>query len=331
MNKPLLKVENFCKYFPVKNKNMFSRKKFYVKANDGLDLTIFKGETLGMVGESGCGKSTFGRTVLKLYPPTSGKIFYDGVDITDYSNQEMIPLRQKAQIIFQDPYSSLNPRMTVGQIISEALVEHGLYKKGSQELEDHVIETMQKCGLDAYMIHRFPHQFSGGQRQRIGIARALALKPEFVVCDEAVSALDVSIQSQIINLLIDLKEKEGLTYLFISHDLSVVKHISDRIVVMYLGSEVELASSEKIYERPLHPYTKALLSAVPTTDVNRKSTEIILEGDIPSNVNPPSGCKFHNRCPLCKDKCKVEEPEFREVEPEHFVACHYYEETENMG
>lgn len=255
----------------------------------------------------------------------------ESVNLSKLDDEELRQIRRKLQIIFQDPYSSLDSRMSVGQIIGEAVVEHGMYEKNSPELEEYVKDVMKKCGLDSYMIHRFPHQFSGGQRQRIGIARALALKPEFVIADEAVSALDVSIQSQIINLLMDLKKTEDLTYLFISHDLSVIKHISDRIGVMYLGDLVELGPAEDIYAEPLHPYTKALLSAIPTTDQRDKKKQIILEGDIPSNIFPPSGCKFHNRCPIAKENCKVDIPAFREVKPKHFVACHYYEETKTMG
>lgn len=301
----------------------------YVKANDGINLTIFDGETVGLVGESGCGKSTFGRSILKLYTPTAGKVFFDGVDITDYSETEMRPLRTEMQIIFQDPYSSLNPRQTVGQIIGEALLEHGIYKKSNPEFEEYVKEIMKTCGLDDYMIYRYPHEFSGGQRQRIGIARALALKPKFIVCDEAVSALDVSIQSQVINLLKSLQKEFGMAYLFISHDLSVVKHISDRVGVMYLGDMVEFADKQKLYEKPLHPYTKALLSAIPETDLERARSKkrILLEGDIPSNIIVPTGCKFHTRCPIKKDICKLEVPEFKEVEKGHSVACHFYDES----
>ncbi len=249
------------------------------------------------------------------------------INLEKFKKEEMRRLRQKLQIIFQDPYSSLDPRMTVGQAISEAVVEHKLFKKKSPELEEYIVETMAKCGLDHYMIHRYPHQFSGGQRQRIVIARALALQPEFVVCDESVSALDVSIQSQILNLLADLKDKNDLTYLFISHDLSVIKHISDRIAVMYLGDIVELCDAEVLFESPLHPYSKALISAIPTT-TQKKRDRIILEGDIPSNIFPPSGCKFRTRCPIAREKCAIDVPEFREVEPGHFVACHFYEETQ---
>jgi len=511
---PLIQVKELKKYFPLKKNTFLDRKQIYVRAVEDVNITLFEGETFGLVGESGCGKSTLGRIILQLYEPTSGSVAYYGsifktmtldyivkeikmlseyqekakksyyqgtmideqaancqkemdsiltacsglekgckeekigqknyerlskrlarlqtkalakkkqssrylrqgsrmigslilssklneivelllkavgkvkhnrdiilalgdsypeyftedlVDLFDkiksYRDKDYLPiiapalsenfqasldyyresgimlqlldkeemrqLRRKLQIIFQDPYSSLDTRMTVGQIIGEAVVEHGLYKKGSKELEDYVIETMAKCGLDHYMLHRFPHQFSGGQRQRIGIARALALKPEFVVCDEAVSALDVSIQSQIINLLMELKAQEKLTYLFISHDLSVIKHISDRIGVMYLGVMVELGQSEEIYDNPLHPYTKALMSAIPTTD-EIQPERILLKGEIPSNIFPPSGCKFRTRCPLARERCAKEVPVYREIKPGHFVACHFYEETKDM-
>ncbi len=299
--------------------------KLYVMANDGIDLLIHEGETVGLVGESGCGKSTLGRTLLKLYEPTAGQIIFDGEDITDYSSSKMIDLRQEMQIIFQDPYSSLNPRMTVGTIIGEALLEHGIFKSRGEEFEEYVKKVMKTCGLDDYMIYRYPHEFSGGQRQRIGIARALALNPKFIVCDEAVSALDVSIQSQVINLLKDLQKEYGIAYLFITHDLSVVKHISDRIGVMYLGSMVELADKHELYDNPQHPYTKALLSAVPETDLekSRNKKRIVLEGDIPSNIVVPTGCKFHTRCPIAKSICKKQVPEFKEVKDGHFVACHF--------
>ncbi len=299
--------------------------KLYVRANDGIDIKIYEGETVGLVGESGCGKSTFGRTILKLYEPTAGQIIFDGEDITNYSVSEMVKLRQEMQIIFQDPYSSLNARMPVGTIIGEALLEHGIYQKNDPAFEDYVKEIMRTCGLADYMIYRYPHEFSGGQRQRIGIARALALKPKFIVCDEAVSALDVSIQSQVINLLKDLQIEYGLAYLFISHDLSVVKHISDRIGVMYLGDMVEFSNKKDLYADPQHPYTQALLSAVPETDLEkaRNKKRIVLEGDIPSNIVVPTGCKFHTRCPIAKGICKREVPEFKEVAPDHFVACHF--------
>ena len=321
--KIILETKNLKQYFPTGKKKNGER--LFVKANDGIDMVLYEGETIGIVGESGCGKSTFGRSLLKLYDPTAGRIIYNGTDITDLTTKEMIPLRREMQIIFQDPYSSLNPRMTVGNIIGEALVEHKIYKSGSKELEEYVKKIMKTCGLDDYMIYRFPHEFSGGQRQRIGIARSLALKPKFIVCDEAVSALDVSIQSQVINLLNDLKKEFGMSYLFISHDLSVVKHISDRIGVMYLGNMVELAPKKSLYATPQHPYTKALLSSIPETDLeiikNRK--RIVLEGDIPSNVTPPSGCKFHTRCPIAKSICKEQVPKWEEVSKGHFVACHY--------
>lgn len=324
MNKKvLLETKDLKLHFPTGKK--MNGEPLTVKAVDGVSIKIYEGETLGLVGESGCGKSTIGRTILKLYKPTEGRVVFDGKDITDYSTKEMLPLRREMQIIFQDPYSSLNPRMTVGQIIGEALAEHGIYKAGSQELEDHVKKVMATCGVDEYMIHRYPHQFSGGQRQRIGIARALALNPKFIVCDEAVSALDVSIQSQVINLLSDLQKEYGMAYLFISHDLSVVKHISDRIGVMYLGNLAELAPKKKLYENPQHPYTKALLSAIPVTDleVNRKKQRILLEGDIPSNVIPPTGCKFNTRCPIAKEICSKKTPEWEAVGEDHFVACHF--------
>ena len=296
-----------------------------VIANDGIDLVIHERETVGLVGESGCGKSTLGRTILKLYKPTAGEIFFEGENITNYTVTQMMPLRKKMQIIFQDPYSSLNPKMTVGQIIGEALLEHGMFKKKDPAYEKYVKEIMNTCGLADYMIYRYPHEFSGGQRQRIGIARALALKPKFIVCDEAVSALDVSIQSQIINLLNDLQKEFNLSYLFISHDLSVVKHISDRIGVMYLGNMVEFTDKREMYANPLHPYTKVLLSAIPETDLQKMRTKrrILLEGDIPSNIITPTGCKFHTRCPIAKDICKREIPQFKEEKPGHFVACHF--------
>ena len=321
MNDYILEVNNLKKYFPLK-KSWLDKEAKFVKANDGVSFKLKRGETLGIVGESGCGKSTLGRTILKLYEPTAGQIVFNGNDITDYNNRQMNPLRKEMQIIFQDPYSSLNPRMTVGQLVGEAVLKHGMYKRKNAEFKRYVNGILEICGLASYHINRFPHQFSGGQRQRIGIARALALKPSFVVCDEAVSALDVSIQSQIINLFMDLQEVMKLSYLFISHDLSVVKHISDKIGVMYLGDIVEYAPKKSLYKTPLHPYTQALLSAIPTTKRDKKKKLQVLEGDIPSNVEPPSGCKFHTRCPLVCKECKVKIPAWREIHPEHFVACH---------
>lgn len=483
--KVLLRISNLKQYFPI-GKKQLGRPQSYVKANDGLSLDIYEGETFGLVGESGCGKSTFGRTLLQLYKQTGGRSVYygrtvedfdlsyvedifknlsdkkkkceelrarvkktqadyekmpegiakkaegqrlnelkseeensllditaliggiytadnldeigkvylseyqamkqirrikarieelekkentgdkitsleeqivplekkvqeergkieafrdkckgnegfalyegqrdNGINLANLTDAEMRYLRRDLQLIFQDPYSSLNPRMTVGQIIGEGLQAHKLFKKGDASMQDYIMETMEKCGLAGYFIHRYPHQFSGGQRQRIGIARSLAVKPKFVVCDEAVSALDVSIQSQIINLLLDLKEQNNLTYLFISHDLSVIKYISDRIGVMYLGNMVELCETQELFDHPYHPYTEALLSAIPTTDVDIQKEAIILEGDIPSPINPPKGCKFHTRCRYCTEICEQVTPEFEEVAPGHFVACHH--------
>lgn len=327
--KLLFKLEGFTKYFPLK-KSMFQKEGLNVRANENIDLEIYEGETLGLVGESGCGKSTLGRTLLQLYPLTKGKILYygdeehpEGIDLATLNVDQMRKYRKDLQIIFQDPYSSLNPRMTVGQIITEGLKANGMLSKDPQENQDYVLKIMEMCGLAPYFVHRYPHQFSGGQRQRIGIARAVALNPKFIVADEPVSALDVSIQSQIINLLLELKREQNLTYLFISHDLSVIKYISDRIGVMYLGNMVELASTESLFEHRMHPYTEALLSAIPTTDI-RESVEIkILEGDMPSPINPPSGCKFHTRCPYAQERCVTEVPILRELRPNHVVACHF--------
>ncbi len=322
----LLEVRDLKQYFPVK-KTKLREKQRYVRANDGITIDIYEGETLGLVGESGCGKSTFGRTLLQLYPQTHGEVLYhkDGktIDLKAQSKEEIRVLRKDLQLIFQDPYSSLNPRMTVGQIIGEGLTAHGSYKRGDPAMRDDSFKVMEDFGLATYMFGRYPHQFSGGQRQRIGIARSLALKPRFVVCDEAVSALDVSIQSQILNLLSDLKEKQKLTYLFITHDLSVVKYISDRIGVMYLGNMVELAPTEELFNNTMHPYTEALLSAIPVVDEEDKRERILLEGDIPSPVSPPTGCKFHTRCRYCQQKCKEEVPEWIDVGNNHYVACHF--------
>ncbi len=320
MGQALLEVKDLKKYFPVTG-GFFKKTVGYVKATDGVSFTINEGETLSLVGESGCGKSTTGRAILRLHEPTSGEVSFGGKDIIKASKEEMKELRKEMQIVFQDPYSSLNPRMTVGQILSEPIVHHGLMKKG-KGLENRVIELLEKCGLAGYHINRYPHQFSGGQRQRIGIARALTLNPSFIVADEPVSALDVSIQSQVLNLMMDLQEDLGLSYLFISHDLSVVKHISDRVGVMYLGSLVELTSKKKLFDNPKHPYTQALLSAIPVPNPKTRKKQIILKGDIPSNVNPPSGCKFHTRCPYAESVCKEQVPALREVGDEHFVACH---------
>ncbi|WP_040212435.1 ABC transporter ATP-binding protein [Clostridium polynesiense] len=315
----ILKVENLKKYFPIKA-GVFSRVVGNVKAVDDVSFELKKGETLGLVGESGCGKSTTGRAILRLFDKTAGNVYFEGQDIFELKREELRKMRPRMQMIFQDPYSSLNPRMSVGEIIGESLLDHNLCKK--DEVTDRVLETMERCGLAPYHIRRFPHEFSGGQRQRIGIARALVLKPSFIVADEPVSALDVSIQSQIINLMSELQEEMGFSYLFISHDLSVVKHLSHRVGVMYLGSLVELAPKNELYDNPLHPYTKALLSAVPIPDPTLKRERIILSGDIPSPANPPKGCKFHTRCPYAMDVCKKEVPLYKNVGNEHYVACH---------
>ncbi|MFR5265559.1 ABC transporter ATP-binding protein [Clostridium sp.] len=315
----IIKSENLKKYFPIKG-SAFSKEKRYVKAVDGITLEVYKGETLGLVGESGCGKSTTGRALIRLFEKTDGNVIFDGQDLYGLSRKELRKIRPRMQMIFQDPYSSLNPRLTVGELIGEALLSHKLCSK--DEVKDRVEYTVQRCGLAPYHIKRYPHEFSGGQRQRIGIARALILNPSFIVADEPVSALDVSIQAQIINLMMDLQEENKFSYLFISHDLSVVKHICHRIGVMYLGNLVELAEKNELYNNPLHPYTKALMSAVPIPDPTIKRERIILTGDIPSPANPPKGCKFHTRCPMATERCKAEEPEYKEVLTNHFVACH---------
>lgn len=322
-NEVILEVKDLCKYFPV-NKGLFKGKS-YVKAVDRVSFTINKGETLGLVGESGCGKTTTGRTILKLYNPTSGKIIFKGKDITDYSIKEMVPLRKELQMIFQDPYASLNPRMTVGDIIGEAIDVHNLYK--GEERTERIRSLLSKVGLASDHINRYPHEFSGGQRQRIGIARALAVQPSLIVCDEPISALDVSIQAQVINMLEELQEELGLTYLFIAHDLSMVKHISTHIGVMYLGRMVEKGESNTVYSEGLHPYTQALLSAVPIPDpdIAKNNNRIILEGDIPSPIDPPPGCRFQGRCRYAKPICSEIDPELKEVKPGHFVACHLYD------
>jgi oligopeptide transport system ATP-binding protein len=321
----LVEVRNIKMYFPVTSGIIFQRKVADVKAVDDVTFDIRRGETLGLVGESGCGKTTLGRVILLLYKPTAGAIGFKGQDLAKMSGNNLRKMRRHMQMIFQDPYASLNPRMTVGSIIAEPLIIHGL-AKNRKDRHDKVQQLMQVVGLNPYYANRYPHEFSGGQRQRIGIARALAVQPDFIVCDEAVSALDVSIQAQIINLLEDLQEQFGLTYLFIAHDLSVVRHISDRVAVMYLGKMMELADRVELYENPLHPYTKALLSAVPIPDpaVEQRRERIILTGDVPSPLHPPSGCVFHTRCPIAIDDCKRIVPEWRnvgEAGKEHWVAC----------
>ena len=318
----LLEVKNLKMYFPVTSGIIFQKKIAEVKAVDDVSFSIKKGETLGLVGESGCGKTTTGRCILQLNKPTSGEVIFEGARLSDLSTQEMRAMRRKMQVIFQDPYSSLNPRMTAGNTSGEPLIVHKLTaSKG--EYRDRVTELLEIVGLNPFMAGRYPHEFSGGQRQRIGIARALAVNPDFIVCDEPVSALDVSIQAQVINLLEELQEQFDLTYLFIAHDLSVVRHISERVAVMYLGHIVEVADRLELYENPLHPYTKALLSAVPIPDPVIEATRerIILTGDVPSPMNPPEGCVFHTRCPVAVDDCRLGMPELREVSSNHWVAC----------
>ena len=319
----ILMVKDLKKYFPIKG-GMMSRVIGQVKAVDGVTFNLKRGTTMGLVGESGCGKTTTGRTILRLYgDKTEGQVLFNGKEVYDMNKAEMRDLRTHMQIIFQDPFSSLSPRMPVGEIIGEAVREHNLVPKA--EFDDYIDKVMDDCGLQPFHKDRYPHEFSGGQRQRICIARALALNPEFVVCDEPVSALDVSIQAQIINLLKDLQKKRDLTYLFISHDLSVVEHISDTVGVMYLGNLVEYGKTEDIFRNPLHPYTKALFSAIPIPDPKAKMNRIVLEGSIPSPANPPEGCKFHTRCQYCKEQCKHEVPKQKEIEPGHFVVCHLFD------
>ena len=319
----ILMVRDLKKYFPIKG-GLLNRVVGQVKAVDGVTFNLKRGTTMGLVGESGCGKTTTGRTILRLYDSkTAGDVLFNGREVYDLNKKELRDIRTEMQIIFQDPFSSLSPRLPVGEIIGEAAREHGLVSRG--EFNDYVDKVMDDCGLQPFHKDRYPHEFSGGQRQRICIARALALDPEFVVCDEPVSALDVSIQAQIINLLNELQEKRQLTYLFISHDLSVVEHISDSVGVMYLGNLVEYGEKKDIFKNPLHPYTKALFSAIPVPDPNAKMNRIVLEGTIPSPANPPSGCKFHTRCKYCTEKCKNEVPVQKEVEPGHFVVCHLFE------
>ena len=319
----ILMVNALKKYFPIKD-GLIAHTVGYVKAVDGVTFNLKRGTTMGLVGESGCGKTTTGRTILRLAgEKTGGQVLFNGQEVYDLTPKEMRAMRPKMQIIFQDPFSSLSPRLPVGEIIGEAVREHKLVP--ANEFDDYIDNIMDKCGLQPFHKDRYPHEFSGGQRQRICIARALALNPEFIVCDEPVSALDVSIQAQIINLLRDLQEQFKLTYLFISHDLSVVEHISDSVGVMYLGDLVEYGSTEDIFSNPLHPYTEALFSAIPVPDPNAKMNRIVLEGSIPSPANPPSGCKFHTRCARCTERCKHEVPKQVEVEPGHFVVCHLYD------
>lgn len=317
MSEKLLEVQHLQQYFPVKG-NMFH--KSYVQAVDDVSFYINKGETFGLVGESGCGKTTTGRTILRLYEPTGGKIIYDGVDVT---HVDFAPYRKKMQIVFQDPYASLDSRMTVGDIVGEPIDIHGL-AANNKERNDRILTLLERVGLNSEHANRYPHEFSGGQRQRIGIARALAVNPEFIVCDEPISALDVSIQAQVVNMFEDLQQELGLTYLFIAHDLAIVRHISNRIGVMYLGKIVELTDSETLYDHPIHPYTKSLLSAIPIPDpkASRAKKRIMLEGDVPSPLNPPSGCRFRTRCPYATERCAAEVPEFKEYETGHFAACH---------
>jgi oligopeptide transport system ATP-binding protein len=324
----LVRVENLKKYFPIR-RGVLRRTVGYIKAVDGISFDIYKGETLGLVGESGCGKSTAGRTILQLYDPTDGEVFLDGNDLTKLSSRDLRRARRHMQMIFQDPYASLNPRMTVGNIISEPLRIHGIGSSASRK--ERTEELLKLVGLNPYFITRYPHEFSGGQRQRIGVARSLATNPAFIIADEPISALDVSIQAQVVNLLDDLKEDLGLTYLFIAHDLSMVRYISDRVAVMYLGRIVELGERDEVYDHPLHPYTQALISAIPVPDPETEENRhrIILEGDVPSPANPPEGCNFHPRCAYATDICKEVDPENRDLGTEaspHWVACHHAEQ-----
>ena len=322
---PILQVKNLKKYFSV-GKGFFKKEDKFLTAVDDVSFDIRKGETFGLVGESGCGKTTTGRTILRLYETTAGQVIFDGTDITRLSQREMVPLRKRMQIIFQDPYASLNPRMTVTDIIGEGIdtyrLAHGV------ERQERIYGLLERVGLKSEHASRYPHEFSGGQRQRIGVARALAVEPDLIVCDEPISALDVSIQAQVVNMLEDLQNDMGLTYLFIAHDLSMVKHISDRIGVMYLGKLVEVCGSKDLYERPLHPYTQALLSSIPIPDpiATKKSQRIILEGQVSSPINPPEGCRFASRCRYAQEKCTLVTPELRELENDHIVACHFAEE-----
>src|SRR5512143_4147490 len=322
-NEYLVRVENLKKYFPVRA-GVMQRVVANVQAVDDVSFAIKKGETLGMVGESGCGKTTVGRTMLRLIEPTDGAVFYGNKDIFKLKDHELKDLRRDMQIIFQDPYASLDPRVPIGESVMEGLHIHHIGTP--KERVDIMLETLKKVGLEDYHARRFPHEFSGGQRQRIGIARALATRPKFIVCDEPVSALDVSIQSQVLNILKDLQSEFGLTYLFVAHNLSVVEHISNRVAVMYLGKVVELTGREELYRNPLHPYTQALMSAIPVPNPRLKRKRTILKGDVPSPLNPPKGCRFHPRCPIAEEICSVEEPPLRELKPNHMVACHFAEQ-----
>lgn len=321
----LLVVRGLKQYYPVKGG--LGKEPSYVKAVDNVDFEVRRGEVFGIVGESGCGKSTLGKSICKLIEPTDGSIVLDGEEISKYTPKQMRPIRKKVQMVFQDPYASLNPRMSVRDIVAEPLIIHGLTKT-REETDKRVVELLRRVGLDDYHANRYPHEFSGGQRQRIGIARALAVQPQLIIADEPVSALDVSIQSQVLNLMNQLKRDMNLTYIFVAHDLSVVEHISDRVGVMYLGNFVEEGDKYSLYQNPLHPYTQALLSAVPIPDPKAKKDRIILEGNIPSALNPPSGCKFHTRCPKCMERCKTEAPQKYQVGDDHFVYCHLYDTEE---
>jgi len=318
--KELIKVENLVKYYPVLG-GVLRRVVAHVKAVDDVSFSIKEGETLGLVGESGCGKTTVGHTILRLLPHTSGSVHFDGEDVFKLKSKPLKEMRRLMQIVFQDPYASLDPRLPVGESIAEGLKIHGI--GSARDRVEYVVDTLRKVGMEDYHANRYPHEFSGGQRQRIGIARALALNPSFIVLDEPVSALDVSIQAQVLNILRELQQELGLTYLFVAHNLAVVEHISSRVAVMYLGKISEMASRDDLFGHPLHPYTQALMSAIPIPNPKIKRERIILEGDVPSPLNPPTGCRFHPRCPIAQDDCKVNEPHLRELHPEHFVACHY--------